>query len=76
MMSKIISVGGGDVATVNIGGAGPLVFLGGPCAIESRDHALEPNMRTPSLSVLERKRREVRVRVMVMEEEEEYLQLK
>ena len=41
MMSKIISVGGGDVATVNIGGAGPLVFLGGPCAIESRDHALE-----------------------------------
>ena len=34
-------MGGGDVATVNIGGDGPLVFLGGPCAIESRDHALE-----------------------------------
>ena len=33
MMSKIISVGGGDVATVNIGGADPL-SLGGPSPLK------------------------------------------
>jgi len=41
MKSKIINVGGGDVAEIKIGGCEPLVFLGGPCAIESRAHALE-----------------------------------
>jgi len=41
MKSKIINVGGGDVAEIKIGGGEPLVFLGGPCAIESRAHALE-----------------------------------
>ena len=41
MKSKIINVGGGDVAQIKIGGCEPLVFLGGPCAIESRVHALE-----------------------------------
>ena len=41
MKSKIINVGGGDVAEIKIGGCEPLVFLGGPCAIESRVHALE-----------------------------------
>ena len=41
MNSKIISIGGGDVAEVQIGGNQPLVFLGGPCAIESRLHALD-----------------------------------
>ena len=41
MKSKIINVGGGDVAEIKIGGSEPLVFLGGPCAIESRGHALE-----------------------------------
>ena len=41
MKSKIIHVGGGDVSEIKIGGCEPLVFLGGPCAIESRAHALE-----------------------------------
>ena len=41
MKSKIINVGGGDVAEIKIGGGEPLVFLGGPCAIESRAHAIE-----------------------------------
>ena len=41
MKSKIITVGGTDVAEVRIGGFEPLVFLGGPCAIESQVHALE-----------------------------------
>ena len=41
MKSKIITVGGSDVAEVKIGGSEPLVFLGGPCAIESHTHALE-----------------------------------
>ena len=41
MKSKIINIGGGDVAEIKIGGYEPLVFLGGPCAIESRAHALE-----------------------------------
>ena len=39
MIPKIISVGYGDVQKVSIGGTLPLVFIGGPCAIESRDHA-------------------------------------
>ncbi|MEE2746524.1 MAG: 3-deoxy-8-phosphooctulonate synthase [Pseudomonadota bacterium] len=41
MSSKIVTVGGGDVTKIEIGGLKPLVFLGGPCAIESRSHALE-----------------------------------
>ena len=40
MPSKIIEVGYGSVKKVNIGGNGPLVLIGGPCAIENRDHAL------------------------------------
>lgn len=39
MASKIINVGYGRVRRVSIGGRLPLVFIGGPCAIESRDHA-------------------------------------
>jgi 2-dehydro-3-deoxyphosphooctonate aldolase (KDO 8-P synthase) len=39
MTPKTISVGTGKVRRVVIGGTEPLVFLGGPCAIESRDHA-------------------------------------
>lgn len=35
-----ISVGYGDVESVRIGRYLPLVFIGGPCAIESRDHTL------------------------------------
>ena len=38
---NIIEVGYGSVSKVMIGGNLPLVFLGGPCAIESRDHAFK-----------------------------------
>tara|TARA_B100000700_G_C14835551_1_gene756649 strand:+ start:122 stop:1006 length:885 start_codon:yes stop_codon:yes gene_type:complete len=34
-----VSVGYGSVKKVKISKTGPLVFIGGPCAIESRDHA-------------------------------------
>lgn len=40
MTSKTITVGSGDVSPVHIGNTQPLAFIGGPCAIESRDHAL------------------------------------
>lgn len=36
---KFIHVGYGNVPPVRIGAHLPLVFIGGPCAIESRDHA-------------------------------------
>lgn len=39
MIPKIITVGGNGVRQVQIGGTLPLVFIGGPCAIESRDHS-------------------------------------
>jgi len=39
MSEKTINIGYGDVVRVGIGGQEPLAFLGGPCAIESRDHA-------------------------------------
>ena len=38
-MSKIIKVGYGKVKPIKLGSNLPLVFIGGPCAIESRDHA-------------------------------------
>ena len=38
---KTISVGYGAVQPVNIGAGLPLVFIGGPCAIETREHALK-----------------------------------
>jgi 2-dehydro-3-deoxyphosphooctonate aldolase (KDO 8-P synthase) len=38
---KTITVGYGDVTKVQIGPRLPLAFLGGPCAIESRDHAFK-----------------------------------
>ena len=40
MEKKIVTVGYGDVKKVQIGGSLPLAFVGGPCAIENRDHAL------------------------------------
>ena len=40
MNQKIVSIGYGKVKKVHIGGEYPLAFVGGPCAIESRDHAL------------------------------------
>ena len=39
-MEKIVEVGYGNVNKVKIGGDLPLAFVGGPCAIETRDHAL------------------------------------
>lgn len=41
MLSKKIEVGYGVVSKVVIGGDQPLVFIGGPCAIESKDHAFK-----------------------------------
>ncbi len=39
MRNKIIEVGYGHVNKVSIGDKLPLAFMGGPCAIETRDHA-------------------------------------
>ena len=38
--NKIIEIGYGEVKKFSVGGDLPLAFVGGPCAIESRDHAL------------------------------------
>ncbi len=38
---KSFTIGYGDVKTINIGFDVPLVFFGGPCAIESKDHAFK-----------------------------------
>ena len=40
MEKKIVKIGYGEVNKVEIGGNKPLAFVGGPCAIENRDHAL------------------------------------
>ncbi len=39
--SKDFSIGYGKVKKVRVGKHNPLVFIGGPCAIESRDHSLK-----------------------------------
>lgn len=41
MVNKIIEVGYGSVTKARIGDQLPLVFIGGPCAIESREHAFK-----------------------------------
>ena len=41
MKSKIITVGDAAVKSVSIGGDLPLAFIGGPCAIENRDHCMK-----------------------------------
>lgn len=41
MQKRIVDVGYGSVAKVRIGDRLPLAFIGGPCAIESRDHAFK-----------------------------------
>ncbi len=41
MQKRTIEVGYGRVARVKIGDRLPLVFIGGPCAIESREHAFK-----------------------------------
>ncbi len=40
MKEKIVKIGYGKVNKLKIGGNLPLAFVGGPCAIENRDHAL------------------------------------
>ncbi len=39
MLNKIVEVGYDNVKKIKIGSNLPLVFIGGPCAIESKDHA-------------------------------------
>ena len=41
MKKKIIEVGYGSVNKVKIGSKMPLAFIGGPCAIENREHAFK-----------------------------------
>jgi len=41
MDKKILEVGYGSVEKVRIGDRLPLVFIGGPCAIETREHAFK-----------------------------------
>jgi 2-dehydro-3-deoxyphosphooctonate aldolase (KDO 8-P synthase) len=41
MAKKVLEVGYGSVNRVRIGDRLPLVFIGGPCAIESREHAFK-----------------------------------
>tara|TARA_Y100000590_G_scaffold467612_1_gene647098 strand:- start:179 stop:1051 length:873 start_codon:yes stop_codon:yes gene_type:complete len=41
MQKKYIEIGYGKLKKIKIGDKLPLVFIGGPCAIESRDHALK-----------------------------------
>ena len=39
--NKSFTIGYGSVKHVTIGNKEPLVFFGGPCAIESKDHAFK-----------------------------------
>jgi len=41
MAKKVLEVGYGSVSRVRIGDRLPLAFIGGPCAIESREHAFK-----------------------------------
>ena len=41
MKTKIIEIGYGKVEKVKVGDTQPLAFFGGPCAIESKDHAFK-----------------------------------
>ena len=41
MNKKMLEIGYGTVSRIMIGDRLPLVFLGGPCAIENRDHAFK-----------------------------------
>lgn len=40
-MNKIISIGYGNIKKIKIGGTNPLVFIGGPCAIENKKHTFK-----------------------------------
>ena len=39
--TKEFSIGYGKVKKAKVGKYNPLVFIGGPCAIESKDHSLK-----------------------------------
>jgi 2-dehydro-3-deoxyphosphooctonate aldolase (KDO 8-P synthase) len=39
VLAKVISIGGNGTREVRVGGSEALAFIGGPCAIESREHA-------------------------------------
>ena len=41
MKSKIVKIGYGKVPKIKVGAKMPLALIGGPCAIESRDHTLK-----------------------------------
>ena len=41
MNKVIIEIGFGEVPKIKIGNMLPLVFIGGPCAIENREHAMK-----------------------------------
>jgi len=41
MINKTIQIGYGDIVALTISRFSPLVFIGGPCAIENRDHAFK-----------------------------------
>ena len=41
MNKKLIQIGYGNVPKIKIGDRLPLVFIGGPCAIETREHAFK-----------------------------------
>lgn len=40
-MNKILNIGYGNIKKVKIGGSNPLVFIGGPCAIENKSHTFK-----------------------------------
>ena len=40
MESRIIAIGGNGVNYIEVGNDKPLVFIGGPCAIESEKHTM------------------------------------
>lgn len=41
MIKKVVKVGYGKITPISIGHNLPLVFVGGPCAIESKEHAFK-----------------------------------
>ena len=40
MESKIVEIGYGNIPRVKVGNKKPLAFIGGPCAIETREHTI------------------------------------
>ena len=40
MKPKTVEIGYGNIPRVKVGIGRPLVFIGGPCAIENREHTI------------------------------------